>query len=78
MYEKLTPFAQCVIVYFGQFYLNYRSGTHFWATFSTVTIMYYFRQTVLGYILGNFLPTRLVTLLATRFLTDMRDAPLHF
>jgi hypothetical protein len=30
--------AQCVTVYFGQFFLNYRCSQHFLAIFSTIKI----------------------------------------
>jgi hypothetical protein len=33
-------FAQWVIVYFGQWFENYRSNAHLWLIFSTVPFMY--------------------------------------
>jgi hypothetical protein len=48
-------FAQWEIVYFGQWFKNYRSSAHFWATFfhgtSHVSIL---TKKMLGYILGDF------------------------
>jgi hypothetical protein len=41
-------FAPWVIVYFGQFFENYRSSPHFWSTFSTVKVMNWYCQKWLG------------------------------
>jgi hypothetical protein len=48
-------FGQWMVVYFGQWFENYRSSAHFWATFfhgtSSVLIL---KKKRLGYILAEF------------------------
>jgi hypothetical protein len=61
-------FAYWAIDYFGQFFENYRISTHTLKTFSTVKVMHSFWSKMsMGYILGVFSQTHLVTLLSTLF-----------
>jgi hypothetical protein len=64
----VTRLGECVIVYFGQFYENDKSGPHFWATFlPRLRLCINFDKNLLGYILGDFFPkTHLVTLTASQ------------
>jgi hypothetical protein len=48
-------FAQWVIVYFGQFYKDYRSNPNFWATLSLlIYYVIFFGKKWLGFGLGDF------------------------
>jgi hypothetical protein len=57
MVNMVTRLGECVIVYFGQFYENDKSGPHFWATFlPRLRLCINFDKNLLGYILGDFFP----------------------
>jgi hypothetical protein len=62
-------FAHLSIVYFGHYFENYRSSANFWAPFSTVPVMYKFRQIKgCATVLATFSQTHRVTLDPAQFL----------
>jgi hypothetical protein len=66
-------FASRVVVYFGQFVVNYRRSANYKATFfySTRYVLILTKHG-LGYILGDFLQTHLVTLTLGKVMATKR------
>jgi hypothetical protein len=72
-------FAQSAIVYFGQFFKNYTSSPNVWGTlFQRIDYVLILTINGLGYILGDFLQTHLVTLLATKLDSGRETQTLKF
>jgi hypothetical protein len=55
-------FAYWAIVYFGLCFENYRNNPNYLATFCHGYALIFFKKKLLGYILGDFSQTHLVTL----------------